>query len=150
MALKMRKYAPLCALNNESLACECMRRFAHKNNESLLFKMSNFYQKNMARSMKNSGMKNLLIVFAFVMIIIPLALMLMKTIFGITLESFEDVKVPSIPSEYKQKRFGSNMLACRSPDGQSSCPEGTFCENSSSSCKSITVKGSSDVVGYFS
>jgi len=120
----------------------------------------------MARSMKNSGMKNLLIVFAFVMIIIPLALMLMKTIFGITLgegftstgcgayprhgEGFEDVKVPSIPSEYKQKRFGSNMLACRSPDGQSSCPEGTFCENSSSSCKSITVKGSSDVVGYFS
>jgi hypothetical protein len=142
--------------------------------------------------MKNSGMKNLLIVFAFVMIIIPLALMLMKTIFGITLgtsegfsgiknatypsiglknqyegfastgcgaypsgqltgrEGFEDVKVPSIPLEYKQKRFGSNMLPCRSPDGQSSCPEGTFCENSSSSCQSITVKGSSDVVGYFS
>ena len=105
----------------------------------------------MARSMKKGGMKNLLIVFAFVMILVPLALMLMKSLFGITLEGFSgDVNVPSIPSEYQQKRFGSNMLACRSPDGQSSCPEGTFCDNSSSSCKSITVKGSSDVVGYFS
>lgn len=125
----------------------------------------------MARSMKKGGMKNLLIVFAFVMILVPLAIMLMKSLFGITLgegfasikggayprqgftnlgEGFEDVKVPSIPSEYQQKRFGSNMLACRSPDGQSSCPEGTFCDNSSSSCKSITVKGTSNVVGYFS
>jgi len=104
----------------------------------------------MARSMKKGGMKNLLIVFAFVMILVPLALMLMKSLFGISLEAFEDVKVPSIPSEYQQKRFGSNMLACRSPDGQSSCPEGTFCDNSSSSCKSITVKGSGNVTGYFS
>ena len=104
----------------------------------------------MARSIKKGGMKNILIVFAFVMIIVPLAIMLMKSLFGITLESFEDVQVPSIPLEYQNKRFGSNMLACRSPDGQSSCPEGTFCDNASSSCKSITVKGSSNVVGYFS
>jgi hypothetical protein len=104
----------------------------------------------MAMKMKKTSMKGMLYLFVILVVLLPIAALLFKSIFGISItERFSNMVVPNIPSEFGMKQFGSKMLPCRSPDGRSSCPEGTFCDSNSNSCTSVTVKGSVNVPGYF-
>jgi hypothetical protein len=104
----------------------------------------------MAMKMKKTSMKGMLYLFIILVALLPIAALMFKSIFGISVtETFTNMVVPNIPSEFGMKQFGSKMLPCRSPDGRSSCPEGTFCDSNANSCTSITVKGSTNVSGYF-
>jgi hypothetical protein len=112
----------------------------------------------MAR-VKSGSMKGMIYLFMILVIGLPVALYLIKQIFGISLEGFagagapnrfaDSVNVPSVPTEYKMKEFGSKFLPCRSPDGSSSCPEGTFCNSLKSECTPVSVKGFGNVTGYY-
>jgi hypothetical protein len=103
----------------------------------------------MAMKMKKS-MKGMLYLFIMLVVVLPITAIIFKYIFGISVtESFTNIVVPNIPSQFGMSNFGSKMLPCRSPDGRSSCPEGTFCDSNTKSCSSVTVKGSANVPGYF-
>jgi hypothetical protein len=128
----------------------------------------------MAR-VKSGSMKGMIYLFMVLVIGLPIALYLIKQIFGISLEGFacknagyprdyynhregftgaptnfsSSLSVPSIPEKYKMKEFGSKFLSCRSPDGSSSCPEGTFCNSLKSECTPVSVKGFGNVTGYY-
>ncbi len=100
----------------------------------------------MAR-VKSGSMKGMVYLFMVLVIGLPIVLYLIKQLLGISLEGYVDV--PAIPEQFKMKEFGSKFLSCRSPDGSSSCPEGTFCNSLKSECTPVSVKGFGNVTGYY-